>query len=103
MFVPRGTRNAFMWACYIVITVQIMAMIGIVFALCFVCIPYEKIWNITLKGHCFNKLNIDIGAACVHLCTDIVILILPQRPIWRLQMSFRKRLGVSVFFSLGIL
>lgn len=103
MLVPRGTKNLFMWVCYGVIVTQVLAMISIVFALCFVCIPYEKIWDITLPGHCIKKLNIDVGAAVVHLCTDIVMLILPQKVIWGLQMSFRKRFGVSVFFSLGIL
>ncbi|KAI1372416.1 hypothetical protein F4677DRAFT_449534 [Hypoxylon crocopeplum] len=103
MLVPRGTRNTFLWICYGVIASQAMAMVSIVFALCFVCIPYEKIWDLTLPGHCINKLNIDIGAAAVHLCTDLIILVLPQKVIWSLQMSFRKKLGVSVFFSLGIL
>ncbi|KAI1448855.1 hypothetical protein F5Y02DRAFT_283264 [Annulohypoxylon stygium] len=103
MLVPRGTRNAFMWFCYGVIASQVMAMVAIVFALCFVCIPYEKIWDLTLPGHCINKLHVDIGAATVHLATDLVILCLPQKVIWGLQLSFRKKLGVSVFFSLGIL
>ncbi|KAI1414128.1 hypothetical protein F5Y13DRAFT_179104 [Hypoxylon sp. FL1857] len=103
MLVPRGTRNAFLWICYGVIASQVMAMIAIVFALCFVCIPYQKIWDLTLPGHCINKLHVDIGAATVHMCTDIVMLFLPQKVIWSLRMSFRKKLGVSIFFSLGIL
>ncbi|KAI1105775.1 hypothetical protein F4804DRAFT_331024 [Jackrogersella minutella] len=103
MLVPTGTRNAFMYFCYGVIASQVMAMIAIVFALCFVCTPYQKIWDLTLPGHCINKLHVDIGAATVHLTTDLIILCLPQKVIWGLQMSFRKKLGVSVFFSLGIL
>ncbi|KAG4218580.1 hypothetical protein PC116_g32940, partial [Phytophthora cactorum] len=31
------------------------------------------------------------------------MLVLPQRVIWNLQLSFKKKLGVSFFFSLGIL
>ncbi|KAI2622426.1 hypothetical protein GGR54DRAFT_63514 [Hypoxylon sp. NC1633] len=103
MLVPRGTRNAFMWICYGLIASQAMAMVAIVFALCFVCIPYEKIWDFTLPGHCFPKMHVDVGAAIVHLCTDLAMLILPQKVIWSLQMSLRKKLGVSIFFSLGIL
>ncbi|KAI1207046.1 uncharacterized protein F4807DRAFT_212163 [Annulohypoxylon truncatum] len=103
MLVPRGTRNVFWWFCNGVIASQVMAMIAIVFALCFVCIPYQKIWDLTLPGHCINKLHIDIGAATVHLTTDLVILCLPQKVIWGLQLSLRKKLGVSIFFSLGIL
>ncbi|XXH05412.1 hypothetical protein Hte_011838 [Hypoxylon texense] len=103
MLVPRGTRNTFLYVCYGIMVTQACAMVAFVFALCFVCEPYQKIWDITLPGHCIKKLNIDIAAAAVHLTTDLVILVLPQKVIWNLQMSFRKRLGVSVFFSLGIL
>ncbi|KAI0179003.1 hypothetical protein GGR52DRAFT_569909 [Hypoxylon sp. FL1284] len=102
MLAPRGSRTAFLYVCYAVIFVQACAMVAFVFALCFVCVPYAKIWDITLPGHCIKKLNIDIAAAAVHLTSDLVILILPQRTIWTLQMSLKKRLGVSIFFSLGI-
>lgn len=103
MFVPGGTRNAFWWVCVTVITVQIMFGIASVTALCFTCIPYEKIWNFLLPGKCLRKANIEISSATVHLACDAVILCLPHKVIWGLHMSFKKKLGVAIVFSLGIL
>ncbi|KAI5859538.1 hypothetical protein GGS23DRAFT_312162 [Durotheca rogersii] len=103
LLVPRGTRNAFMWCCYALMAMQSMVLIAFPFALCFVCIPYEKIWDFTLPGKCIVKGDVEVAAAAVHLTSDVLMLILPQKVIWSLQMSLRNRFGVSVFFSLGLL
>ncbi|KAI1499233.1 hypothetical protein F5X99DRAFT_390707 [Biscogniauxia marginata] len=103
IFVPMGTRNAFWWICAALITIQLSLMVGSVLSLCLTCIPYEKIWDITVPGKCIEKSKVEITTAAVHLASDIVILSLPQKVIWNLQMSIKQKLGVSVIFSLGVL
>lgn len=103
LFVPQGTRNIFWWLCIILVWIQLSFLVTSVFALCFTCIPYEKIWDFTVKGKCIQKSELEITSAAIHFASDLVILILPQKVIWSLQMSFRKKVGVSFIFSLGVL
>lgn len=50
-----------------------------------------------------NRRNYDFTSACINLVMDIVILIIPQGVIWKLQMTFKKKLGIGFLFSVGIL
>ncbi|CAJ2512531.1 Uu.00g055460.m01.CDS01 [Anthostomella pinea] len=103
IFVPVGTRNIFWWLCITLVAIQLSFCVASVFALCFTCIPIQKIWDFTLPGTCLVKSRVEITSAAIHLASDLVILSLPQKVIWELQMSVRQKLGVSVIFSLGVL
>ena len=67
------------------------------------CSPIAKIWNPLITGHCFNLFDQYVSTACINTASDIVILILPQVSIWKLQMALRKRLQISAIFFVGIL
>lgn len=106
MFVPRGThmKNAFFWGCMTVCFVQIGAGIATVIALNLQCIPHAAIWDITITDkQCFELYPLQVSSASIQLVSDIAILLLPQRVIWTLKMTWQKRLGVSVVFGLGLL
>lgn len=103
MFVPRGRRNWFFWAAWFMIGLQIAFGVAIVIALNLACIPTKKKWEFWVPGKCINAHNIEVVSASFQLGSDLFVLLVPQKIIWDLQMSWRKRLGVSVIFSLGIL
>ena len=103
MFVPRGTRNTFWWLCHGLIAVQLSFMIAAVLLLCLTCRPYESKWDFTIPGKCINKYAIDLSSAAVQLASDVAILFLTQKVIWGLHLSMKKKIGVSVVFSLGLL
>jgi hypothetical protein len=83
--------------------VQLLFMISAVVALCLVCTPYEANWNFLIPRKCFTKSNLELASASLHLLTDFIILALPQKVIWSLRMSVKKRLGVAIVFSLGLM
>lgn len=103
ILVPRGTRGGFWWACYALGLIQFLFMFGAVIGLCLSCIPYEAIWDKTIVAKCYDKGIVEKTSSIVHLISDVIILVLPQKVIWGLQLSLQKRLGVSVIFSLGLL
>ncbi|KAI1349444.1 hypothetical protein F5Y01DRAFT_327351 [Xylaria sp. FL0043] len=103
LFVPQGTRNVFWWLCMTLTGIQLSFLIASVFALCFSCIPYQRIWDFTIPGQCIKKSELEITSAAIHFVSDIIILVLPQKVIWSLHMSLKKKLGVSFIFSLGVL
>lgn len=83
--------------------VQVTAGIAIVVALNTQCIPHQGIWDFTIERKCFDLHQLQIASATIHLACDVIMLLLPQHIIWTLQMSWKKRLGVSVVFGLGLL
>ncbi|KAJ5375606.1 Serine hydrolase FSH [Penicillium concentricum] len=107
MFAPRGRRSEgyFWWGCVVVIGVQIGAGIAIVVSLNMQCIPHSAIWDITIlaTSKCFDLYKLQVASASIQLISDVAILLLPQQVIWSLKMTWRKRMGVSFIFGLGLL
>ncbi|KAI0010007.1 hypothetical protein F4779DRAFT_579574 [Xylariaceae sp. FL0662B] len=102
VFVPGRTRNTFYWSCWAVLIVNTTYYIANVVAINLTCIPYQAIWDITMSGKCLNQKALDTSSAIINLVSDLVIMGLAQQVIWRLQMSIKKRLGVSLIFAAGI-
>ena len=71
----------------------------------FACSPVYSFWNFLLlpTAECINTIDLYIGVWVPNISTDIIILFLPQSRIWKLQVSFRARLGLAFMFLLGSL
>ena len=67
----------------------------------FGCWPVAKSWTPDLPGHCILILKADYGYGSLNIITDLLIFVLPLPMIWRLQLSPRDKLGVSVIFVTG--
>lgn len=105
IFLPDGgnRRNLFFWACHFVIWANIVfcAVMAIVYSVS--CVPYQYLWNHTIDGYCrINTAYLGLSTACFEFATDIIILIIPQRVIWELNMSRSRKAGVSFVFALGM-
>lgn len=103
IFVPGSMRNTFFWGCWAVLVSNTMYYVANIIALNLECIPYRSIWDITITGKCLDQKALDISSAVMNLLSDIIIIALAQKIIWGLQMSLRKKLGVSIIFATGIL
>ncbi|ELQ41208.1 hypothetical protein OOU_Y34scaffold00290g5 [Pyricularia oryzae Y34] len=78
--------------------------IVIIVMLNLVCIPNASIYDLTVAGECnLDKHAMELASASLHLFTDVVMLFLPQKVIWGLNMSVKKKLGVAGVFGLGVL
>lgn len=66
--------------------------------------PSDDAWNSNCKEHSVSEMSqnwyLFMNAFTVAL--DLVILILPCRPIWRLNMARRQKLVVLGIFAAGI-
>lgn len=104
IFVPKGTRNSFYWTCRIVLGVHIAVYIGALLAINLACIPPKRIWDFTVPGgKCIDIQPSTIILALFLALSDILIILLPQRVIWQLHMSTRKKAQVSLLFCVGLL
>ncbi|KAH8686414.1 hypothetical protein BGZ61DRAFT_454454 [Ilyonectria robusta] len=86
---------------WIVGTFVMAWVVTITFLFVFICIPVEKLWYPHLPGHCINQVGTWIANAASTILTDFIILLLPLRPIWRLQLGKGEKFGLMVAFGLG--
>ncbi|KAI0168836.1 hypothetical protein GGR52DRAFT_574068 [Hypoxylon sp. FL1284] len=105
IFIPYGVRNRFFWLCYAVLGANTIFYIITLFVMNFACVPVQKNWDpLYVGGSCpINSQAVNIASAVLNLCSDIFILLLPQRIIWGLKMSTKTKAGVSVIFAIGIM
>lgn len=88
-----------------VIVLNIMFYTAATIALNLACTPHQYYWDKLIPGggHCVDIKRLKLATACINLVSDVTILILPQLIVWRLQMSTKRRLGVSIIFAAGLL
>ncbi|KAI8623621.1 hypothetical protein F5Y19DRAFT_492473 [Xylariaceae sp. FL1651] len=104
IFVPYGTRNAFWWTSHVVIVINVLFYGASVFLENLSCFPYQRIWDKTVPGsQCIDFKVTPLAGASINVILDLITLILPQRTIWSLQLSRKKKIGVSLVFAIGVL
>lgn len=69
----------------------------------FACTPIRRQWTPDLPGSCIDLQATYYWASALFLLTDLIILILPQPLVWRLQISRRQKFGLTLIFCLGIM
>lgn len=57
----------------------------------------------TKKAKCFNPVDKFYVSAICDLVADVIIFIIPQPMIWKLQMPKSRKIEVSAIFVLGAL
>ncbi|QKX53795.1 uncharacterized protein TRUGW13939_00875 [Talaromyces rugulosus] len=96
IFAPEGTRGAFYWICQVLLWTNVLFYLSVAVAGNLICVPFERIWDKTVPGVCYNGRPLNMTLGSFNLVSDIFILILPQRIIWRLNMSREKKIGIAL-------
>ncbi|KAI0876614.1 hypothetical protein GGS24DRAFT_498736 [Hypoxylon argillaceum] len=65
------------------------------------CHPIEKSLNIFLPGTCDHPISWYYISALLNFVADLVVLIMPTPIIWKLQMTLRKKISISLVFLIG--
>ncbi|RYC65396.1 hypothetical protein CHU98_g804 [Xylaria longipes] len=102
IFVPAGTRPAFFWVCYVVLGINTAFYIASLPLANAVCRPLQHFWDPLVEGHCGNGRVADVISAIFNSAADIIILMLPQTIIWKLQMAREKKFGIAAIFAIGL-
>lgn len=67
----------------------------------FQCTPRRKIWDQETPGRCLNVIGLYYTSAVFNTVSDIAMLSVPIYLVWNLQMSIRRKVGISVIFCTG--
>ncbi|PQE31109.1 integral membrane PTH11 protein [Rutstroemia sp. NJR-2017a WRK4] len=104
IFTPRPVKNFMFWTCHTLIWANLLCYLIIIFLEIFPCKPIAKAWNpLIANGHCINVSLLNLTSTGVNTASDFLVLFLSQTVIWKLKMSLKRRLGVSLVCSAGLL
>ena len=105
IFQPPGNKlkSPFFLGCMFLLAVQFISGVGLELGLNLQCRPHNAIWEFWVPRECYDLITVQLISSSTQVVTDVFMLLLPQKSIWDLQLSFHKKLGVSLVFSLGIL
>lgn len=98
-----GRSNITFWIYHFLIWLNLLFFAAVSLIFIFPCQPIERFWKPWIPGQCLNIPTINIVTASFNSASNLSILIVPQKTIWSLQMSFKKKVGVSAIFLAGVL
>ncbi|CAH0056835.1 unnamed protein product [Clonostachys solani] len=76
-------------------------VVCVTFLFIFICVPVEKLWYPGLPGRCIDQIGTWIANVASTLLIDLLILSLPIRQIWVLQLRSIAKIGLTLAFGLG--
>jgi hypothetical protein len=105
IFAPRGQSTYFTYVSYATCgAITTLSLVLFIMSLAN-CTPFEANWNDFLPGaYCrFSIPKSTLASAIANSVLDFVPLVLAQKVIWGLHLSWTKKLGVSLIFLVGLL
>lgn len=81
---------------------QVITWVGLIAGILLVCRPIQYYWDKLIPGgHCETFGHGFTITAVINLLLDISVIVLPAPIVWKLQMARRRKVAVSLVFSLG--
>ncbi|KAL2813026.1 hypothetical protein BJX63DRAFT_443261 [Aspergillus granulosus] len=85
------------------ITIIVAWAIATILAGCLICRPFAYNWDQTIPGgKCGDQVTSFTVTGVVNLVTDVIVLVLPMRSLYKLQMATYKKVTLIAVFGLGI-
>lgn len=99
-----STFRTWVYTIYLVAFIISGYSIALVLALIFACRPIQKSWDTSITwGSCINRPGIYLATAVTNTASDLVLIVIPARVIWRLRMRLVQKIGVIFMFGIGSL
>jgi hypothetical protein len=109
LFVPNKHRPAFFWISHALIWSNVLlystgTIIGLTHCKLVEHFAMTDLGARAFDEHC-SKMMSDYTKASgfINLVSDMIVLLLPQRVIWKLHVSWKQKIGMSLLFVVGIL
>ncbi|KAI1114237.1 hypothetical protein F5Y14DRAFT_415136 [Nemania sp. NC0429] len=103
IFAP-GNRNSFFWTCYTVAAVNAVFYLVTILVDLLYCQPVQFHWDKFIPGgYCGDDDLLSPLSAAINVALDLAILFIPQKIIWGLKMTLKRKIGLSCCFLVGVL
>jgi hypothetical protein len=97
IFISRNFR----WVCYTALAIVVASGIATTFATFFQCLPIEFFWNKNIPGTCIDSPKFWLANAVLNISTDVLVLALPIREVFKLQLKLKEKIMLCSVFLLG--
>lgn len=98
IFIERWHRVA----CYILMGVLFATAIATLAANLAQCIPLKVLWGTTEAAEkCINQQLLWALSSLPNIITDLIMLALPVPVIWKIQLSWKDKVGLMLTFGTG--
>lgn len=97
LFPKPGFRNAV----FVMMGVVVAFWLGLILSGLLICRPIAYNWDRSLDGQCGSTTAEEVGFAVANMIVDGTIVFLPIPVVWNLQMSVKRKIGISCLFGLG--
>lgn len=95
------SREKKFWYLQTFIWINMLYFATVLFVTVFQCNPRAKIWNPEIPGACLDYYAVILSTGIFNVVSDIFMLVFPLICIWNLQMSIKRKIGVSAIFFIG--
>jgi hypothetical protein len=100
-----GSKGSFYWTCYGVAGLNALYYLINIILENTAYTPREFYWDKSIPD---GKMNFDasklaLSSAIINLIFDLVVLVLPIRKIWGLNMKLKKKAGCTLVFIVGLM
>lgn len=90
-------------AAYIALGFSVAWTLVVILNSLLICKPISMFWGeITPGGYCGNQNAAFAAVGLMDVIVDFAILIIPLRPIFKLQMPLANRTALALVFVLGV-
>ena len=105
LFAPQKSLDPFMWySARIIIVVTGVFYVISTFLTIFACSPREAFWNpLIIDCRCLDNDISAIIACSFNVISDIIILMLPAKAVWKLRIPTRDKIRIVLLFAIGLL
>jgi hypothetical protein len=104
IFILQRSRTALFWVALTFIFLSTVLYLTACILLIAWCLTGSEIWNpLSPQIRCKRNISVYITAAAFNVVTDVVIILLPQQAIWKLELPRAKKVTISVVFMGGLL
>lgn len=99
---PRSQKSWVYYSILFIVAYNACYYVANLFTVIFNCVPREKIWNSSVEGTCVDTYDVLIVTAALNMASNFMMVLLPMTVIWRLRMSRKKKIEISVVFAFGV-
>ncbi|ORX96230.1 hypothetical protein BCR34DRAFT_439694, partial [Clohesyomyces aquaticus] len=104
VLVPTGFHTSTYWVLHALLSTHIIFYVIVTFIEIFNCSPRRKTWDPTVQGgHCMDGTATNISTAVINTASDLILVVIPQIIIWRLNIAIQKKWALSGLFLVGLL
>lgn len=69
----------------------------------FECTPRSRIWDSSIEGTCINVPSLLNISGLFNIITDMLILLVPVKSVWKLNMDRGRKVACVLLFSVGFM